>query len=153
MRNSKQTTFSKYRITLQNAKIANKYIVSINPRLYLNKGLTEFIIPVASIVSMTATATVTDIITQRQSNRIYAMLAGIFMIIICEFLLTNIVYILEAFSQMTEMDVQEACKTQLIKALKEKSLTEIEDPDVIDVFFYAYVTFNLFCIFCRVNNI
>ena len=92
------------------------------------------IFPIASIFSMSATATVTDIITQQQEDRLSTMLISIGLIIISEFLLGNLVNIVEAFIQMAEMDIQEDCKTDLLKVLKEKSLTEIEDPDIIDAF-------------------
>ena len=130
MKKSDNNSSSKYKVVWKNIRLANEYIVSINKKLYFHKGITELIFPIASIVSISAMATVTDIITQQQNNRIGTMLIGICMIIISEFLLGNLVNILEAFSQMTEMDIQEACKTDLLEALKEKSLTEIEDPDV-----------------------
>ena len=134
MKEYNKNSSQKYKAAWNNIKFANKYVISINKKLYFHKGITELIFPITSIVSVSAMATVTDIITQQQKERIGTMLLGICMMIISEFLLGNLVNILEAFGVMAEMDIQEACKTDLLKALKEKSLTEIEDPDVIDTF-------------------
>lgn len=134
MKKSDNNSSKKRKIVWKNIRSANKYIISVNKNLYFLKGVTELILPFTSVVSMTAMATVTDILTQQQKDRIGTMLVGICMAIVTEFLLGNLSNILEAFSQMIEMDIQETCKTDLIEAFKEKSLTEIEDPDVIDSF-------------------
>lgn len=126
--------FLKYKALWKNITLANKYIFSIDKRLYFYKGISELIFPIVSIVSVTAMATVTDIIVEQQRERIGRMLIGVGLIFVCDFLQKNLANILEAFAQMAEMDIQEACKSDLIRALKEKSLTEIEDPKIIDTF-------------------
>lgn len=124
----------KYKTLWKNITLASKYIFSIDKRIYFYRGISELIFPIVFMISVTAMSMVTDIIVEQQSERIGRMLIGIGLIFVCDFLQKNLVNIWEAFAQMAEMDIQEACKSDLIRALKEKSLTEIEDPEIIDAF-------------------
>lgn len=134
MKESRRNRLSRYQTVWKSITLANRYILSVNKKLYVYRGISELIFPVVSLVFATATAKVTDIIVAQQKDRIGQMLIGICLIFVCDFLQKNLAYILEAFAQMAEMDIQEACKTDLIRAWKEKSLTEIEDPDNMDAF-------------------
>lgn len=134
MKESRRNRLSRYQTVWKSITLANRYILSVNKKLYVYRGISELIFPVVSLVFATATAKVTDIIVAQQKDRIGQMLIGICLIFVCDFLQKNLAYILEAFAQMAEMDIQEACKTDLMRAWKEKSLTEIEDPDNMDAF-------------------
>lgn len=134
MKESRRNRLSRYKKVWKSITLANQYILSVNKKLYLYRGISELIFPAVALVFATATAKVTDIIVAQQKDRIGQMLIGICLIFVCDFLQQNLVYILEAFAQMAEMDIQEACKTDLMRAWKEKSLTEIEDPENIDAF-------------------
>ncbi len=134
MKESRRNRLSRYQTVWKSITLANRYILSVNRKLYVYRGISELIFPVVSLVFATATAKVTDIIVAQQKDRIGQMLIGICLIFVCDFLQKNLAYILEAFAQMAEMDIQEACKTDLMRAWKEKSLTEIEDPDNMDAF-------------------
>lgn len=134
MKESRRNRLSQYKTLWKNITLANQYILSVNKKLYVYRGSSELIFPIVSLIFATATARVTDIIVAQQKDRIGQMLIGICLIFVCDFLQKNLAYILEAFAQMAEMDIQEACKTDLMRAWKEKSLTEIEDPENMDAF-------------------
>ncbi len=134
MKNADDKSMKKIKAIYRNAKRAGGYILSVNKKLYLNNGLMELVFPIASVIYMSAMASVTDIITRQQKDYAGRMLAGICMTVLSEFLLNNLFNIIEAFKQMSEMDVWEACKTDLLKAMKNKSLDEIENPDIMDEF-------------------
>ena len=128
----------KYGQTINNIRKCGRYINTECKKVYITQGIAELAVPTLSVVSATAVSRVTDTITSRATQFSGLLVFGAFLILVCSFLSETGYGIISAFTEMSDMGIREKCKDDLLAALADKSMTEIEDADTLNKFSLLY---------------